>query len=90
VIAFTTGCGSVFGSTLVPTIKLATTSDLFRRMQQDMDVDCGPILAGAALEAVGASVFEKVIAVASGERTRSEALGIGEAEFLPWALGPVL
>ena len=90
VVAFTTGCGSVFGSTLVPTIKLASTSGLFRRMEQDMDIDCGPILAGAPLEAVGASVFEKLIAVASGERTKSEALGIGEAEFVPWALGPVL
>jgi altronate hydrolase len=90
VVAFTTGCGSVFGSTLVPTIKLATTSDLFRRMRQDMDVDCGPILAGVPLGAVGASVLEKVIAVASGERTKSETLGIGEAEFLPWSLGPVL
>jgi altronate hydrolase len=90
VVAFTTGCGSVFGSTLVPTIKLATTSGLFRRLRQDMDVDCGSILAGAALEAVGASVFQKAIAVASGERTKSEALGLGEAEFLPWSLGPVL
>lgn len=90
VVAFTTGCGSVFGSTLVPTIKLATTSGLFRRLRQDMDVDCGSILAGAALEAVGASVFQKVIAVASGERTKSEALGLGEAELLPWSLGPVL
>lgn len=90
VVAFTTGCGSVFGSTLVPTIKLASTSGLFRRMEQDMDIDCGPILAGAPLEAVGASVFEKLIAIASGERTKSETLGIGEAEFVPWALGPVL
>jgi len=90
VVGFTTGCGSVYGSALVPTIKLATNTPLYRRMEGDMDMDCGPILDGTPIAEVGRRIFERVLAVASGERTRSEALGLGEAEFLPWNLGPVV
>lgn len=90
VVAFTTGCGSVYGSALVPTVKLSSTSDLFRRMEGDMDVDCGTVLAGEPLEEAGRRVFERVLAAASGERTKSEVLGLGEVEFLPWILGPVV
>lgn len=90
VVAFTTGCGSVYGSALVPTIKLASTTRLFKHMEGDMDVDCGSILHGSSIEEAGSSIFEKVLAVAGGARTKSESLGLGEQEFVPWLVGPVL
>jgi altronate hydrolase len=90
VICFTTGRGSVFGCKPVPSIKLATNSDVFRRMEDDMDIDCGVILDGVPLETVGRRIFEEVVAVASGKRSKSELAGVGEEEFAPWTIGPVL
>jgi altronate hydrolase len=74
----------------VPSIKLATNSLVYRQMEEDMDINCGVILEGTPLETVGRQVFEEVVAVASGRKTKSEALGIGEEEFAPWIIGPVL
>jgi altronate hydrolase len=90
VICFTTGRGSVFGCKPVPSIKLATNSLVYRHMEEDMDVNCGVILEGASLETVGRQIFEEVIAVASGKRSKSELSGVGEEEFAPWIIGPVL
>jgi altronate hydrolase len=59
-------------------------------MEDDMDINCGVILEGTPLETVGRQVFEEVVAVASGKKTKSEAQGIGEEEFAPWIIGPVL
>jgi altronate hydrolase len=89
-ICFTTGRGSVFGCKPVPSIKLATNSDVYRRMSEDMDIDCGVILEGTPLETVGRRIFEEVVAVASGKATKSELVGVGEEEFAPWMVGPVL
>jgi altronate hydrolase len=74
----------------VPSIKLATNSLVYRQMEEDMDINCGVVLEGTPLETVGRQVFEEVIAVASGRKTKSEAQGIGEEEFAPWIIGPVL
>jgi altronate hydrolase len=90
VVAFTTGRGSVFGCKPVPSIKLATNSIVYRHMEEDMDINCGVILEGTPLPEVGRQVFEEVVAVASGQKTKSEAQGIGEEEFAPWIIGPVL
>jgi altronate hydrolase len=90
VLCFTTGRGSVFGCKPVPSIKLASNSDLYRRMEDDMDIDCGTILRGHTVELVGRQILDEVLAVASGKRTKSELAGIGEAEFAPWMRGPVL
>jgi altronate hydrolase len=90
VICFTTGRGSVLGCKPTPSIKLATNSAVFRRMEDDMDIDCGVILDGAPVADVGRIIFEEVIAVASGKRSKSEIGGVGEEEFAPWMLGPVL
>ena len=91
IVAFTTGRGSVFGCKPVPSIKLATNTDLYRRMTDDMDVNCGGIADGEeTVEQVGARIFARLLAVASGERTRSEELGFGDEEFVPWQLGAVL
>lgn len=90
VIVFTTGRGSCFGCKPVPTIKVATNTPMFQRMVDDMDINAGRILEGASLEEVGREILEKVIAVASGEKTKSELQGIGDEEFCPWSIGPVL
>ena len=90
VIAFTTGRGSAFGCKPTPSIKLATNSDMYRRMEEDMDINCGDVLDGVTIEEKGREIFDKVLAVASGERSKSEALGYGDAEFVPWQLGAVM
>lgn len=90
VLVFTTGRGSVFGCKPAPSIKVATNTPLFRHMEDDMDVDAGVILAGTPVEVVGRQIFDAVLAVASGEKTKSERHGVGEEEFAPWSIGPTL
>ena len=90
VIVFTTGRGSCFGCKPVPTIKVATNTPMYDRMVDDMDINAGRIIDGASVEEVGEEIFEKIISVASGEQTKSEAQGIGDEEFCPWVPGPVL
>ncbi len=90
-LAFTTGRGAVFGAVPTPSLKLATTHELTARMNEDIDLDCGGALTGATtVDALGEAIFEHLLAVASGERTASEKLGFGEAEFVPWRLGAVM
>jgi altronate hydrolase len=89
-VVFTTGRGSCFGCKPVPSIKVATNTPLYRRMIDDMDINAGRVLEGASVEEVGREIFEKIIAVASGEQTKSEAQGIGDDEFCPWSVGPTL
>src|SRR5215510_1475628 len=91
VLCFTTGRGSVFGCKPVPSLKLATNTPLYNRMTDDMDINCGPIADGAAsIEEVGEQIFRKVLATASGQKTKSEALGIGDDEFEPWKIGATM
>ena len=86
-IAFTTGRGSCFGSVPAPTVKLASNTPMYERMAGDMDVNCGTVIDGTAtLEAVGREIFGRILRHASGEPTKSEALGVGENEFVPWPL----
>ncbi|MFY0634150.1 MAG: altronate dehydratase [Vannielia sp.] len=87
-VCFTTGRGSCFGSMPAPTIKLATNTPMYGRMTGDMDVNCGTVIDGdKSLDEVGQEIFEKMLAVASGEKSKSEALGVGEEEFAPWPIG---
>ncbi|HET9651168.1 MAG TPA: hydrolase, partial [Usitatibacter sp.] len=82
------GRGSGFGSLPAPTIKLASHTALYRRMQDDLDLDCGPILDGAiTVEAMGERIFATMLRHASGEKTKGEELGVGESEFVPWPIG---
>ena len=89
-VCFTTGRGSVFGCKPAPSIKLATNTKMYTRMVDDMDINAGRILEGASVEEVGREIFEKIVAVASGEKTKSEEQGIGDDEFCPWSIGPTL
>jgi altronate hydrolase len=80
----------VFGCKPVPSLKLATSSDLYQRMPGDMDIDCGVILGGTSVADLGARIFAELIAVASGKPTKSEAQDFGDEEFVPWQLGAVM
>ena len=88
VVCFTTGRGSVFGCKPTPSIKIATNTPMFRRMEEDMDVNCGTILDGAeSVQEAGERIFNLVLRVASGEQTKSEESDFGAHEFAPWQIG---
>jgi altronate hydrolase len=90
-VVFTTGRGSAFGSKPAPTIKVATNDSLYRQMPEDMDLNCGDILSeGRSIAEKGQEILSKVLAVASGEKSKSEALGLGDNEFVPWQVGAVM
>jgi altronate hydrolase len=90
VIAFTTGRGSAYGCKPTPSIKLATNSQMYRHMVEDMDIDCGDIVEGVSVIAKGEEIFAKILKVASGEASKSEELGYGDAEFVPWTVGATM
>jgi altronate hydrolase len=90
VVVFTTGRGSCFGCKPTPSIKVATNTPMFERMADDMDINAGEILHGRPLAEVGQEIFDEILAVASGKRTKSEQHGIGDEEFIPWTVGPML
>ncbi len=91
IVVFTTGRGSCFGFKPSPVIKVASNTPMYQRMQADMDMDAGTILsAGRSVTDVGLELFQTILRVASGEKTKSELLNLGEQEFQPWLLGPIL
>ena len=90
-ICFTTGRGSCFGFKPAPSIKLATNTEMYRRMEEDMDINCGVILDGeCSVAEMGTRIFDFMLEVASGRRTKSEELGLGNHEFTPWQIGAVM
>ena len=87
-IMFTTGRGSMFGAKPVPSIKLATNTPMFTKLEEDMDINCGEILDGTkTLSQKAQEIFELTLRIASGEKTKSELLGLGDHEFVPWNIG---
>jgi altronate hydrolase len=90
VLVFTTGRGSVFGCKPAPSIKVATNTPMYDHMADDMDINAGVVLDGTPVAEVGRQIFEEIVAVAGGKKTRSELNGVGEEEFAPWSIGPTL
>ena len=89
-ICFTTGRGSMFGSKPAPTIKLASNTAMFERLRKDMDINCGVVIdSQVTLPEMGQRIFEAILQYASGEKTKSELLGLGDYEFVPWHIGIV-
>jgi altronate hydrolase len=87
-VLFTTGRGSCFGAKPAPSIKLATNTRMYTRMVDDMDINCGDIMDGdATVDQKGNEIFQMIIDVASGKKSKSEALGVGNEEFVPWMIG---
>jgi altronate hydrolase len=91
IICFTTGRGSVYGCRPVPSIKLATNTEMYNRMSEDMDINCGIALdIDISIEALGEQIFQQILEVASGKRTKSETSFMGDNEFIPWQIGAVM
>jgi altronate hydrolase len=91
VICFSTGRGSAYGCKPVPVTKLATNTEMYTRMEDDMDINCGQTIDGATtIEEMGERIFRFILEVAAGKKTKSELHGIGENEFVPWSLGAVI
>lgn len=89
-ICFTTGRGSAYGCAPVPSLKLATNNALWARQEDDMDINCGGVIDGnATIDALGETIFRAMLECASGVRSKSELLGYGQNEFVPWQIGVV-
>lgn len=87
-VCFTTGRGSCYGSMPAPTMKLASNTPMYTRMISDMDINCGVVIDGeATIPEMGQRIFEQLLRHASGEATKSEQLGVGANEFVPWPIG---
>ena len=83
-----TGRGTGFGSLPAPVVKVAASSTLFHRMEDDMDLDAGPVLEGAeTIEQAGARLLAGLLRHASGVPTRAEAEGATADAFAPWPVG---
>jgi altronate dehydratase large subunit len=75
-VLFVTGRGSVVGSAISPVLKICANPETYRRMADDMDVDAGRIMEGAAtLDEVGREIRDAVVGLGEGQRTKSEELG---------------
>jgi altronate hydrolase len=90
-ICFTTGRGSTYGCKPTPSLKIATNTRLFQRMQLDMDFNAGGIVEGVeSVAEAGERLFQLMLDTASGRPTCSEENGLGDNEFLPWQIGAVM
>jgi altronate hydrolase len=90
-ICFTTGRGSAYGCAPSPSLKLSTNTALFRKQEEDIDIDCGGIVEGTdTVDAAGERIFRLMLQTASGRATKSELHGYGQNEFVPWQLGAVM
>jgi altronate hydrolase len=90
-ICFTTGRGSAYGCAPSPSLKFSTNTALWQRQEDDIDLDCGPIVDGlATVDEIGERIFRLMLQTASGRRTKSERHGYGQNEFVPWQLGAVM
>ena len=90
VVVFTTGRGSCYGCKPVPSIKISSNTPMYERMIDDMDLNAGTVLGDSTVEQVGREIFEEIVCVAGGKKTKSEQHGIGDEEFVPWTVGPTL
>ena len=90
-VCFTTGRGTVCGFKPVPTIKLASNTPMYQHMQDDMDINCGRVIDGkTSIQEMGQEIFQFILEVASGRQAKSELLGFGDNEFVPWHIGAVM
>jgi altronate hydrolase len=90
-ICFTTGRGSAYGCAPSPSLKLSTNTELWRKQEDDIDINCGEVIDGtASIDDMGERIFRLMLQTASGTRTKSEVHGYGQNEFVPWQLGATM
>lgn len=76
ITVFTTGRGTPTGSAVIPTIKVATNSEMGNVLTDLIDLNAGTIADGLqTLEEVGALIYDEIIRVANGELTKAEING---------------
>ena len=90
IMCFTTGRGSAFGCKPTPCLKLASNNAMYAKMRDDMDINCGDILDGVSYEVKGREIYDHILATASGAPSKSELLGYGDNEFVPWQIGATM
>ena len=91
IICFTTGRGSCFGFKPTPSIKIATNTNMYNNLIEDMDINAEKIMDGESdIKEIGEKIFNSIIDVASGKLTKSEINGYGDDEFNPWIIGATL
>jgi altronate hydrolase len=89
-VLFTTGRGSVFGGSAVPTLKIASNTAMYQKLIADMDFNAGAVLDGTPMQRAAEDLFDLIVATASGQPTLAEHLGPHEQEFVPWTPGGIL
>ena len=90
-VSFTTGRGSTFGCKPAPSLKIATNTEMYSQLEDDMDINAGTIVSeGDSVATVGQQIYDKLLRVASGEKTLSEQHGLGDNEFVPWQIGATM
>lgn len=90
-VSFTTGRGSTFGCKPAPSLKIATNTDMYSQLEDDMDINAGSIVSdGDSVADVGQRIYQQLLRVASGEKTLSEQHGLGDNEFVPWQIGATM
>jgi altronate dehydratase large subunit len=73
IVAFTSGRGNPTGFPFVPIIKVTGNDFTFEKMLGDFDFNAGGIISKEeSLEDKGKELFEMVLRVANGEKTKSE------------------
>ena len=91
IVSFTTGRGSAFGSKPSPSIKISSNTHIYNHMTDDIDINAGKIISNnARIEDVGNEIFDLLIQIASGEKSKSEKQGLGDLEFVPWQIGATM
>jgi altronate hydrolase len=91
IICFTTGRGSAYGCAPSPSLKLSTNTALWKKQEDDMDINCGEIVDGTStVQAMGEKIFQDILDCASGKPSKSEQHGYGQNEFVPWQVGAVM
>lgn len=87
IIAFTTGRGTPAGCSVAPTIKIATNSKAFSNMVHDIDLNAGMMIdKGISRDKMGEIIYEELLEVAEGKRTKAE--NLNQFDFSINRIGP--
>ena len=76
IVLFSTGRGTPAGCAIAPVIKISSNSRAYENMRDCIDINAGTVVEGSeTIELVGERIYDFMIKVASGRRTKSEILG---------------
>ena len=88
IAVFTTGRGATTGHAIAPVIKVTGNSITYSKMEDNIEVNAGKIIEGkAGITEMGKDIFDMIVRVASGEKTKTEILGYND--FVVWRRDPV-